>query len=161
VDGKDLAKFENIYAYQISADGHVAYTANKGTHMSAQSEMLPDECAGLDAQTWDVAKGHRFPAHGALPLYLSPDGQHVAWLEERPGNNEVNLTVNGKHGLGYQGIEDILFSPDSQHINYVARQNSNGNYVVRDEDESGPYVPVPTIYLSPSGKHVAFEVKNQ
>jgi hypothetical protein len=161
VDGKELAAFESIYSYQLSADGHVGYTANKRTHMSAQSEMVGDECAGLDAQVWDVAKGHRFPAHGASPLYLSPDGQHVAWLEERPGNNELSLAVNGKHGLGYRGIHDIFFSPDSQHINYVAIQGSNGNYVVRDEDEAGPYQGPITIFLSPSGKHVAFEVKGQ
>ncbi len=160
-DGKELAAYEEIYNCQLSADGHVAYTANKRTHQGTPSEgMLTDECAGLDSQVWDVAKGHRFPAHGALPLYLSPDGQHVAWLEERPGNNELSLTVNGKHGLGYHGIENVLFSSDSQHVNYVARQNANGNYVVRDDDESGPYTPVPTIYLSPNGKHVAFKVAN-
>ncbi len=160
-DGKELGAFETVYTCQLSADGHVAYTANKLTHQGTPSEgMLTDDCAGLDAQVWDVAKGHRFPAHGASPLYLSPDGHHVAWLEERPGNNELCVSVNGKRGLGYHGIQSILFSPDSQHINYVAIQSSNGDFVVRDEDESGPYPAAPMLYLSPNGKHVAFEVAN-
>ena len=164
-DGKELAAYETIYNCQISPDGHVAYTANKSTHQGTPAEgMLTDECAGLDAQVWDVAKGHRFAAHGNSPLTLSPDGQHVAWLEEHPGNNELCVSVNGKRGIGYHGIQNIAFSPDSQHINYVAQQSANGIYVVRDEDESGPYQRTPngmslafTLYFSPDGKHLAYQ----
>ena len=167
VDGKELAAFEKIYNCQLSADGHVAYCANKLTHIGAQSETIQDQCVGLDAQVWDLAKGHRFPGSAggtAQPACLSPDGQHVAWLEEHPGNNELCVAVNGKRGLGYKQIQNVMFSPDSQHINYVAIQNANGIYVVRDDDESGPYQRTPnsmsmafTIFLSSNGKHLAYQ----
>jgi hypothetical protein len=167
VDGKELAAFESVYNCQLSADGHVAYCANKLTHIGAQSETIQDQCVGLDAQVWDLPKGHRFPGSAggtAQPACLSPDGQHVAWLEEHPGNNELCVSVNGKRGLGYHQIQNITFSPDSQHIVYVAEQPGNGMYVVRDDDEAGPYKRAPngggmqfTLYFSPDGKHLAYQ----
>jgi Tol biopolymer transport system component len=167
VDGKELAAFEDIYNCQLSADGHVAYCANKLTHIGAQSETIQDQCVGLDAQVWDLPKDHRFPGSSggtAQPACLSPDGQHVAWLEEHPGNNEQCVSVNGKRGLGYHQIQNITFSPDSQHIVYVATQPDNGTYVVRDEDEAGPYKRAPNagglqfrLYFSPDGKHLAYQ----
>lgn len=167
VDGKELAAFEDIYNCQLSADGHVAYCANKLTHIGAQSETIQDQCVGLDAQVWDLAQGHRFPGSSggtAQPAILSPDGQHVAWLEENPGDNELCVSVNGKRGLGYHQIQNIMFSPDSQHIAYVAEQPDNGMYVIRDEDEAGPYKRAANgggmafrLYFSPDGKHFAYQ----
>jgi WD40-like Beta Propeller Repeat len=166
VDGKELAKYEKVYNCQISADGHVAYCADKHTHTGAQSETVNDQCAGLDGQVWDLPAGHRLPwSQGgtAQPVYLSPDGQHVAWLEQA-GNNDMCVTVNGKRGLGYKNILNIAFTKDSQHIYYVADQTSNGTYVVCDDDEAGPYKRAPngggmpfTLYFSPNGKHVAYQ----
>ncbi len=167
VDGKELGAYENIYNCQLSADGHVAYAACKLTHVGAQSQTINDQCVGLDAQVWDLPSNHRFPGSSdgtAQPVFLSPDGQHVAWLEQTPGNNELCVSVNGKRGLGYKNIFNIVFSLDSQHINYVADQTSNGTYVVRDDDEAGPYKRAPNaggtqfqLYLSSNGKHLAYQ----
>jgi hypothetical protein len=167
LDGKELAAYEDIYNCQLSADGHVTYCANKHTHLGAQSETVNDQCVGLDGQVWDLSKDRRFPgsAGGTAPeACLSPDGRHVAWLEQHPGNNELSVSVNGKRGLGYKGIQQVTFSPDSQHIYYVADQAANGIYVVCDEDEAGPYKRTPNdggnefvLAISPGGKHTAYK----
>jgi hypothetical protein len=167
VDGKELAAYEDIYNCQLSADGHVAYSANKHTHLGEQSETVNDQCVGLDSQVWDLAKGHRFPGSMSGPasgICFSSDGRRVAWLEQTPGGNELCVSVNGKRGLEYKDIQQVKFSSDSQHLYYVADQAANGIYVVRDDDEAGPYKRTPNdggnefvLYLSSNGKHAAYK----
>jgi hypothetical protein len=149
VDGAERASFPTMAGLMLSADGaHVAFFGGK---QGART-------AWLDGKTWDFTND----SSEQLPAVMSPDGSKLAYLQNKNGGRRA-VIVNGKKGLDYDNITDMHFSADG-HLYYQAAMNNNGGaFVIRDEEEFGPYMPVPnggempTLFaFSPDGKHVAY-----
>jgi hypothetical protein len=156
-DGKERAAYPAIFHITLSADGaHLAAITGK-----------PDVriyTARLDDQNWEFA----FDSSELAPLVLSPDGTKVAYMQYKGGGRK-SVIVNGKKGLDYDDLHGICFSGDN-HLYYTATMLNGGgqgsgptSFIVRDEQEFGPYPATPNggtmpyaIAFSPDGKHAAY-----
>ncbi|MDP9172587.1 MAG: hypothetical protein M3O30_01815 [Planctomycetota bacterium] len=176
IDGKELVKFDMVKSFQFSPDGqHVMYIAGKAIPGKKDMADRPvyDQVIGLDDQQWPYLQ--KIASDAPPPPALSPDGKRVAYVQaagpDIDATKTVVMTVNGKKGEEYDHINQFAFSPDGQHLCYVALQGNAGGgpnggtgryFVVYDDNESGPYSigsnsgvygMAPT--FSPDGKHYA------
>ncbi|HTL30054.1 MAG TPA: hypothetical protein VL282_12570 [Tepidisphaeraceae bacterium] len=159
VDGTEKAAQPRMSHLILSADGsHIAMIYGR--------KELIDYTAWLDGQTWDFT----YTSSAWVQPVMSPDGTKLAYLQWKMGGRKA-VCVNGKKGLEYNEIMDLSFSGDN-HLCYTASMPPSGSghgsggltmFVIRDEEESGPYTPAPNsgsmgqrIYFSPDGKHVAY-----
>lgn len=93
-------------------------------------------------------------------LIVSPDSRKIAYpiRSTKWFSQGMQLCINGSTQKHYQGISGPVFSPDSQHIAYVAIRK-NRMVVVRDNEEiSGEYddISLTTPIFSPNSQHIAF-----
>ena len=87
-------------------------------------------------------------------LGISPDGRRVAFVGTMPddsGNKTAHAVIDGHPGPGFQRITEILFSPDSRHVAYVAWTDSVKQHVVVDGFEGPDYEQVLAGQLHPPG----------
>ncbi len=154
VDGAEKATFPAMAHLVMSDDGaHVAVFGGSGN--DADREFT----AWLDGQTWKFS----YASSEQPPPVMSADGSKIAYLQYKPGSNRKAVVVNGKKGLDYDEINDVHFSSDG-HLYYRASMiNDGGSFVIKDEEESGPYKATPNggdmaaaLVFSPDGKHVAY-----
>lgn len=86
---------------------------------------MNDQCSSL---VDNVARG--------MPV-ISPDGKHWAAVVQKNGRARVML--NGNMGSAHDMVYDLRFSPDSQKLVFVSRQN--GGYAVHVNQEKHPLFP--------------------
>jgi Tol biopolymer transport system component len=174
VDGKESAVFDEITGFQFSADGqHLMCIAGKaqGDKKDGNGRPLYDLFICLDAQQWPFTP--KVTLQGTMPPLLSPDGKRVAYVEATAAGTQGKgavITVNGQKGSEYENISQMQFSPDGQHVAYLAVQgmdsrDSGGNaFVVSDGNELGPYpmgqntssAKAVVLSFSPDAKHFVF-----
>ena len=151
VDGVERANLPTMSRLILSPDG---------AHVAVFGGTQGLRTAWLDGKTWDFTNDSTNP----LPAVMSPDGSKLAYLQNKNGGREA-VSVNGKKGLDYDNVDDLHFSSDG-HLYYQASMiNNGGHFVIRDEEEFGPYMPAPNnpgmgfmggLVFSPDGKHVAY-----
>jgi len=152
VDGKLCIKTNNHPQYfdEVDFDGlafsrdgaHLAYAIRKGDSWSVviDGEIGPSyDQVALALIDWELI------SHG---INFSPDNRRVAYTASRDGKWFV--VVGNTEGKPYDSIsrgnigtfrEYTYFTPDSQHIIYIA-QSGQHCYVVFDGQEIGPYAEV-------------------
>ncbi len=107
--------------------------------------------------------------HSVERLLFSPDGQHFAYLAERPsGKLLVVHDDNAGRKFGWIAGESLTFSPDSQHLAYYASEGelelhieagrffTGKCYVVLDGHLSRGYEDVRWLTFSPDSRRLAF-----
>lgn len=172
-DGAEGTPYQRISRLMFSPAGsHLAYIASK----SADSEVVVLDGKEL-ATHWSISSNS---------LQFSPNGKRVAYVFAAPTNRAVTIPpvtglvdgqphrfgaivplsvmVNGQPGREYAGIDTraLVFSPDSQHLAYVASLAPAGNQsvslycVVRDGVESEPCEGVLDTVFSPDSSHFAY-----
>ncbi len=92
---------------------------------------------------------------------VSPDSKKIAYPIRSTGlfSSGMKACVNGSTQRQYAGVAGLRFSPDSQHLVYVATQKGKGVVVVRDgEVISKKYdmITFSTPIFSPDSRHIAF-----
>lgn len=135
VDGQESMKYEDVQYMLFSPDSkHVAYT-------------------GKVDERWLVAidgkEGRKYERILGPPVF-SPDSSRVAYwatsgkkctaVVDGVEGKEYDLTIiRDKHGTGFGTfIQPLVFSPDSRHAAYVAKQGKR-LHVVIDGEESRDY----------------------
>ena len=96
-------------------------------------------------------------------LMFSPNGQRIASLG-MPDADSFGVVVDGEEHYPYEEIINLVFSPDSRRIAYVASRGNNWLYVVDGEehgqwDDSFNFLPKPVTreqVFAPSGERVAY-----
>ena len=94
-------------------------------------------------------------------LEYSPDGKRLAHIVVA-ANGRMRMVVDGVAGAEWEGIsadaaeegEKFWFSPDSQHMAYVAERGFKW-FLVGDGVEGQPYHGLAAIRFSPNSKHLA------
>lgn len=94
-------------------------------------------------------------------LEYSPDAKRLAYVLVA-ANGRMRLVVNGVGGAEWDGIgapveedgNNRWFSPDSQHLAYVAERAFKW-CLVRDGVEGKPYHGIAAVRFSPNSKHLA------
>lgn len=91
-------------------------------------------------------------------LTFSPDGGQVAFAALRDGKRLVVLGGKDGPAFGYQTqFGDLLFSPNSRHLFYVASARGDDvTYAVVDNQKFGPFQVVGSHSFSPDGQHYGF-----
>ncbi len=88
---------------------------------------------------------------------LSPDRKRVAYAARR--GKKWMAVVDGKEGKAYDAVSELLFSPDSRHLSYIAYSDAqNGqSFMVRDGQESKPFEhSIVSPIFSPDSQHLAY-----
>jgi Tol biopolymer transport system component len=153
VDGTEKASFPRMSHLILSPDGtHVAMIFGR--------DQLTDYTAWLDGKTWDFT----YTSSAWIQPAMTDDGSKLAYLQWKMGGKKA-VVVNGKAGLEYNDINNVHFSADN-HLYYTATMaggNGLSMFVVRDEDEFGPYPSTPNAgdmpripVFSPDRKHIAY-----
>jgi len=84
---------------------------------------------------------------------FSPNGRevaYIAWEEEEGSGAEKFVMLNNKKGESYKDIRDLKFSPDSQHLVYIAEKGGK-DFVVLDNKEGKHYDYVHSPRFGPNG----------
>jgi Tol biopolymer transport system component len=122
VDGKEITGYPDIRVTSFSFtpdSSHLYYTAT------------------VDGDTFTMIDQTELKRHEsyASPLFFSPDGAHMYFIED-----EAVLVTDGKRGRGYPGMHrsDVYFSPDGKHLAYRSR-HGNDDVVLCDDHESKAY----------------------
>jgi hypothetical protein len=86
-------------------------------------------------------------------IQYSSDGRRVAYWAAK--GDEVIVVVDGKEGKPYLSAakDTLAFSPDGQHVVYVAGKNGGELTRVLDGEESRPFSKVHTVRFSPDSRH--------
>jgi WD40 repeat protein len=85
------------------------------------------------------------------------NGCRIAWAERRGAKWAV--VIDGQVGPEYNGIGDIVLSPDGKYVAYGAKRNKwfvNKWFVVIDGQAGPEYDGIGNIVFGPDGKHVAY-----
>jgi Tol biopolymer transport system component len=95
---------------------------------------------------------------GACCLRFSPNGKYMAYIAKEAGKQFVVL--NGNRLKAYDLIDQstgILFSPDSQTLAYIAKNNtSDGILLILNGKESPPVDGIKEVSFSPDSKETAY-----
>ena len=96
------------------------------------------------------------PADCKKPIVRSPDNLRVACAVKR--ENKWVLYVNGVPGPEYDQLypDLVVFSPDGQHLAYVAAKDKNTLVMVVDGTEQAPFHLVGLPRFSPDSKRLAY-----
>ena len=147
LDGIEQTYYDDIFTSVIfSPDSQrIAYVAKKDKKLIAVidgSEFIYD----------NIQRGIR----------LSPDGQRFAFVA-RDLNANAFVVLDGNEGKKYDDIEiynlDLYFSPDSQHLAYLAKKGDDW-FVVLDGEKGFPFrESYPDLVFSPDSQHFAYHAK--
>jgi len=133
------------WSIQFSKDGKRLAYAIKYNKKDKMGICVDGTCGG----EWnEVVKG--------TPI-LSPDGKRVAYLGN-DGKN-VKLILDGKPGQGYKTINDVIFSPNSEHVLFWAEQYGGLKYVVLDNSKRIRVDEIYELIFSPDSKKIAFSAR--
>ncbi len=121
--------------------------------------------ANRDERPFIVVNGAAQELEGkamSVGLQYSPDGKRLAHVVVA-ANGRMRLVVNGVAGAEWDAIgahaeedgNNLWFSPDSQHLAYVAERDFKW-CLVRDGVEGKPYHGIAAVRFSPNSKHLAW-----
>jgi hypothetical protein len=140
INGKVGQLYDDIWSLNLSSNGkHYIYTARQGKRFFLIQDGIKTRLENIRTSQFEIP----------IDLTLSPDGTREAYIIDKTDGLEY-LVVDGKAGKGYApyvktvthhfGAEliDPVFSPDSQHVAYYAKQK-NKVMVVVDGQESPMY----------------------
>lgn len=151
VDGKQVAVTEDNVGmhFAVSPDGaHFAYVAvRKG-------------------KAWVMLDGHEASAEyngdgfltGPSNLLISPDGR-LAFVAPSGGpGRTLQVVLDGKVGTAYEGIENLIFSPDGKRFAFSARSGKKWSVIV--DGHAGPeYDQIFGPAFSPDGGSVIYAAR--
>lgn len=101
-----------------------------------------DEAPAIGLLTREVSLGKPGPGMVAKKVVVSSDSRHVAYVVgrgdkgvRRPNNMpivgpDVKVVADGVEGKEYKQISDLVFSPDSRHMAYLAERGGKWFAVV-------------------------------
>lgn len=152
VNGARLKPFAHVHGPLFSPDSkRLAYTARKNEPYGEL--VVLDELEGklYEQVTLD---GN---------LIFSPNSKRLSYITSSGNSEELKriLVTDGINGKPYQGIGlDRKFSPDSQHVLYIAVIDNKNKAVVIDEKEGSHFDAwgIRNPVFSPDSKRVAFTV---
>ncbi|MCI0434795.1 MAG: gamma-glutamyltransferase [Gemmatimonadetes bacterium] len=110
----------------IAADGAVVFVRRA----AGRSRLWRQLASGDEQLLWETPDGDRSPA-------VSPDGEWLAWVRERPGRAE--LRVRGAQAGSERAIvtdvtvQSIAWSPDGSRLAYTTSGQSSGVWVIAKE----------------------------
>lgn len=90
------------------------------------------------------------PSPGSVYYYeISPNGKYIVLTGISLENKKeyASVILDGESGPRYDGIENLIFTEDSKHIIYIAK-NFDGYYVVFDRTIIATYDYGATIYIN-------------
>ncbi len=159
VDGRESASYDYVYGIAFSPiSGRVFYSARVGE------------------RRFVIEDGKENKTYASLPTF-SPDGKRFAYIgtkkNQKIGRTDYYVNLDGKEGKSYFSVKNLVFSPDSRTIAYIAelrwpeiRGNAPGTFVVVGEKEGkrynsinfGPGSPTPSTppLFSPDSKKIAY-----
>lgn len=88
-------------------------------------------------------------------LVFSPDSKRLAYAAHQGVPGRSYVVVDGVAGRGYEEVGSVRFSPNSQHLAYIARKDREFKAAVLDGKEAEPYPYVTCIAFSPDGLRFA------
>ncbi|HEY2584346.1 MAG TPA: hypothetical protein VGI81_01125 [Tepidisphaeraceae bacterium] len=105
--------------------------------------------------------GHGYYAIGGDRIYFSPDGKHYAYTAHRGSSDQGDAIVvrDGVAGKPYPAADiQPVFSPDGNHLMYIASPAPKKMCLVVDEKEGPTYDAIAggTPTFSPDSKRVAY-----
>ncbi len=150
IDGVEGKPYDSIGCFKISAD---------------QKRIVYE--ARLDGKWFVVAdgvEGKKYLSIDGCSIELSPDGKHFAYKvqqSEEHGDKQF-VVADGKEGQPYYYIgNDLVFTPDSQHLMYQAFRDGK-TILVTDGREGASFDGIPGYFLrfSPDGKRMIYHVQS-
>jgi len=147
LDGKPGPNFEDTTDIALSPDGaHVAYVGRSGKqyHVVFDENVWPDYGRAI-----------------GKPVF-SPDSRHLACWIKAKGNQGVRVVADGILQAEYikEDSESIAYSPNGDHLAYVAKKSTNWVLVLDGAERSIPGGNAShTLVFSPDGKRVAIAFK--
>lgn len=184
IDGIEGKKYDTLGIPIFSPDSkHVVYTADtaviedekvKYTYSTILSnKILTNSDGSKYAYNGFTQQGDIFQAvNGSIiatykPIYefahtnfiFSPDSQKYAYIIDYADDTGDAVVIGKSQGKEYKVVSTPVFSPDSQHIYYLAKQGIT-NYLVKDGVELGVINGdfESALLISPDGSTVAFEM---
>jgi len=183
VDGEEKL-YDDASGLTFSPDSkHLAYTITRGgkSFITLDGKELAPAGAGLvfspDSNRWAYSSINDYigdPTYIILNnktldldtdnaiygLCFSPDSQRFAF-DIRIGPSAYGshrVVVDEVYGKEYKfpGVGKVVFSPDSQHVAYWAKSESEGYFVVLDGVEGKNYSEVRNPIFSPDSNHMAY-----
>jgi Tol biopolymer transport system component len=99
---------------------------------------------------------------GEISATYSPDRRRVAWIDARGKFaaivTKAAVVVNTESQAEYGTIMSLSFSPDGQHVAYVARTGKKWRYVLNGQE--GPaFNEVTAAAFSPDSRHLAYAAR--
>ncbi len=144
IDGEESKEFDQVAKLSFSPDGkRVAF----GVEQGGKQFFVVDNRVGSEKEFDKVAGGS---------FTWSPDGKQYAYGAVR--DSKVIIISAGRESKAYKEATQPMFSPDSQHVVYVASPAENQAVVVLDEKEQKQYrrVVAESIRYSPDSKRLAY-----
>jgi hypothetical protein len=146
MDGAEGPIFDAILSgtFQFSGNSrHFAYAARRGDKVC----VLRDNQVALESDLERNTGSPRGP-------FLSPDGQHLAFMVRRGPHLYVNIDgIDGKSWDDMANLGTRGFSPDGKHFTYTA-QRGDRFFTVLDQEER-PEMPIQGTVFSPDGRRCA------
>lgn len=183
----DAAGYDAVKAMSVATDSrHLAFLAVKGDKQFIVRDgvagdpydwILPDSLTGtLDLSRLgylvqngnDIAVvidgkivGHGFYSIGADRIGFSPDGKHYACTAHRGSATAGDCVIlrDGVAGKAYAAAQPVpLFSPDGNHLLYVASPAPLKSCLVIDDKEGPTFdgISAITAYFSPDSQRTAY-----
>jgi len=166
-DGKETGPYESIDSEKFSPDGrHVMFVVGHGQRFHV---MLDDQPCGDDYDLiYTIEAGMprfspdstrtEYMAHNGKSWFVVVDGKHLVYAGKRDG--KALLVLDGKPGETYDRINEdtVKFSPDSQHLQYLALRHE-GKMVVVEDGKPGlawDRIDPASVKFSPDSNHIAY-----
>ena len=152
LDGDEGERYDEISEATFSPDSqHLAYIARVG-----ETEFVVYDGTALPAYDEIITPNG---SSNSDALHFSPDSQRIAYRAYL--GNAPRLIIDGEE-YTYAGIGfEIAFSPDSQHVAFIAGNLNDEWFVVIDGVESQKYdaIMYDSMVYSPDSQHFAFQGK--
>lgn len=161
----------------LGVKGDKQFVVQDGAAGPAYDWVLPDSLAGtMDLSRFgfivqngnDIAAvvdgkvvGHGYYSIGGDRITFSQDGKHYAYKARRGSEEKGDSIVvrDGVEGKAYSAIQPVpTFSPDGNHLLYVAGPDATKVCVVVD-DKEGPVfdgISAATVVFSPDSQRIAY-----
>jgi len=141
VDGKPLFTAHQIESFKIGATGDIAAIAIPTAGAKKRLYLNGKPVAGVE---------------GVAGVEFSPDGKRwAAWCIEHPASWVV---VDGKKQQDYTRVRDLVFSPDSSRVLYIAEAGVKHFVVVDGVEDQGATNILIKPFFARTGNHYAYAV---
>jgi Tol biopolymer transport system component len=148
IDGKTVGDFSDVKGFTFSPDsGHFAFTAAAGWGRRC---LVVDGVRGKAYSNLVSLEGT--DEDDGMPSF-SPDSKHVLAVV-RGGKSFVIL--DGVEGKRYDSVGELMFSADSQHVAYVAKEGGKFLVVMDGVEGKRRYKYMWDFEFTPDSKHLVY-----